>query len=187
MLNNQKSKPKFKPAFKLKQLLNTIGLPEGLKDQNNSQFQLYQQISSSIRKNGSNFKPSFLPSITNRKSLISTFDHLLPDKSIKNKKKELHKNYKKFNNLSIALNPNEQTNLTNDELQLFQSIKNSPQKQQNNNKSPDQKKTRKQKLIEFLKGQHQNIQFTTLLQKKSLKDQALLPSFVITKYQELQF
>ncbi|CAD8172541.1 unnamed protein product [Paramecium octaurelia] len=199
MLTNQRSKPKLKPVFKFKYFLKTIGLPEILKDQSgrlrnsveNNQFPLYQHISSSVRKNSSTIQQSLLPSVTNRKSLviepisysINNLDHLIPDKSIKNKKK----NYKKFKNLSIYMNSNEYINLTNDELQAVQSIKNSPNKQQTNNKSQDQKKTRKQKLIEFLKGQHQNMQFTTILQRKNQKDQAVLPSFIITKYQELQF
>lgn len=44
-------------------------------------------------------------------------------------------------------------------------------------------KSRRQKLIEFLRGENQTISY--LLSKKSTQNKTLLPSFIIKKYQEL--
>ncbi|CAD8073950.1 unnamed protein product [Paramecium sonneborni] len=202
MLTNSRSKPTIKPVFKLKQFLNTIVVPYSSKDPTNrlknsiesSRFASYHNISNSVRKNMIISQQFLLPSITNRKSLIiepnqsSTLavDHAQLEQNIINNNKHKKKNFRQFKNLSIAQNSNDNLNSTNEELLLLQSNKNSPTKYKTSNKQ-EQQKSRKQKLIEFLKGENQGIQFTQLLQKKQSKQQTLFPSFTIKKYQELQF
>ncbi|CAD8168681.1 unnamed protein product [Paramecium octaurelia] len=202
MQTNSRSNPNIKPVFRLKQFLNTIVTPEFGKDNTNriknsiesSRFASYHNISNSVRKNIIINQQYVLPSITNRKSLIIEpnqtptilIDHLHLEQNMKNNTKQIKKHFRQLKNLSIAQNSNDNLNSTNEELLLLQSNKNSPKKYKTSNKQ-DQQKSRKQKLIDFLKGENQGLQFTQLLQKKQSKQQTLFPSFTIKKYQELQF
>ncbi|CAK77566.1 unnamed protein product (macronuclear) [Paramecium tetraurelia] len=202
MQTNSRSNPNIKPVFRLKQFLNTIVTPEFGKDNTNriknsiesSRFASYHNISNSVRKNIIINQQYVLPSITNRKSLIIEptqtptvlIDHLHLEQNMKNNTKQIKKHFRQLKNLSIAQNSNDNLNSTNEELLFLQSNKNSPKKYKTSNKQ-DQQKSRKQKLIDFLKGENQGLQFTQLLQKKQSKQQTLFPSFTIKKYQELQF
>ncbi|CAD8160689.1 unnamed protein product [Paramecium pentaurelia] len=199
MLTNSRSNPTTKPVLKLKHFLNTIVVPYSSKDPiyslknsiESSRFASYHNISNSVRKNIIKNQYSFLPCITNRKSLIIeanqistiTFDHVQLEQ---NNNKQMKKHLRQLKNFSIAQNQNDNLNSTYEELQILQSNKNSPTKYKTSNKQ-EQQKSRKQKLVDFLKGENQGIQFTQLLQKKQSKQQTLFPSFTIKKYQELQF
>ncbi|CAK71888.1 unnamed protein product (macronuclear) [Paramecium tetraurelia] len=202
MFKNSRTKQVNQPVFKLKQFLNTIVVPCSSKDPTNSlknsiessRFASYHNISNSLRKNIILNQHSLLPTNSNRKSLVIetnqtstiTIDHVQQEYNNKKNTKQIRKHFRQLKNLSIGQNSNDNLNSTNEELQTLQSNKNRATKYNTNNKNVQQK-SRKQKLIDFLKGENQGIQFTQLLQKKYSKQYTLFPFFTIKKYQELQF